>query len=73
MAGLSKLCRTFETISDMVEAFHAQALTLHGMIGGVSDQVIAGTHLLVALGKAPNTTGIGLDKAGVAVTPAGYV
>jgi pyruvate/2-oxoglutarate dehydrogenase complex dihydrolipoamide dehydrogenase (E3) component len=34
----------------------------------VSARMLEGTHLLVATGRAPNTTGIGLDLAGVAVT-----
>jgi len=32
-----------------------------------------GTHLLVATGRAPNTDGIGLDAAGVKLTPKGHV
>ncbi|MCU1263397.1 MAG: FAD-dependent pyridine nucleotide-disulfide oxidoreductase [Bryobacterales bacterium] len=34
---------------------------------------LTGTHLLVATGRTPNTDGIGLEKAGVALTPRGYV
>ena len=48
------------------------AVALHATIDGV-EQAISGTHLLVALGKAPNTAGIGLDRAGVALTASGYV
>jgi pyruvate/2-oxoglutarate dehydrogenase complex dihydrolipoamide dehydrogenase (E3) component len=33
----------------------------------------AGTDLLVAVGRTPNTAGIGLDRAGVELTAAGYV
>jgi len=50
-----------------------ERVALHGTVGGAAGQVIEGSHLLVALGKEPNTKGIGLDTAGVAVTPAGYV
>ena len=32
-----------------------------------------GTHLLVATGRTPNTAGIGLEKAGVALTPKGFI
>jgi pyruvate/2-oxoglutarate dehydrogenase complex dihydrolipoamide dehydrogenase (E3) component len=34
---------------------------------------LQGTHLLVATGRTPNTDGIGLDTAGVMVTPKGHV
>lgn len=34
---------------------------------------LTGTHLLVAAGRTPNTDGIGLEKAGVALTPRGHV
>ena len=49
-----------------------EAVSLHAAVAGV-ERTISGTHLLVALGKAPNTVGIGLDRAGVALTEAGYV
>jgi len=49
-----------------------EAVSLHAAVAGV-ERTISGTHLLVALGKAPNTVGIGLDHAGVALTEAGYV
>jgi len=34
---------------------------------------LQGTHLLVATGRTPNTDGIGLDIAGVKLTPEGHV
>ncbi|MGV0645809.1 FAD-containing oxidoreductase [Mycolicibacterium sp. XJ879] len=34
---------------------------------------IAGTHLLVAVGRTPNTDDLGLDKAGVATDDRGYI
>ena len=34
---------------------------------------VTGTDLLVAVGRTPNTAGIGLDQAGVELTGAGYV
>jgi pyruvate/2-oxoglutarate dehydrogenase complex dihydrolipoamide dehydrogenase (E3) component len=34
---------------------------------------IAGTHLLVAVGRRPNTDDLGLDKAGVATDSRGYI
>jgi pyruvate/2-oxoglutarate dehydrogenase complex dihydrolipoamide dehydrogenase (E3) component len=37
------------------------------------ERSIAGSDLLVALGRTPNTAGIGLDVAGVALDPRGYI
>jgi pyruvate/2-oxoglutarate dehydrogenase complex dihydrolipoamide dehydrogenase (E3) component len=34
---------------------------------------IAGSHLLLAVGRQPNTSDLGLDKAGVATDPRGYI
>jgi pyruvate/2-oxoglutarate dehydrogenase complex dihydrolipoamide dehydrogenase (E3) component len=34
---------------------------------------IVGSHLLVAVGRTPNTDDLGLDKAGVATGPSGYI
>jgi pyruvate/2-oxoglutarate dehydrogenase complex dihydrolipoamide dehydrogenase (E3) component len=45
---------------------------LHAMIRG-TEKIIEGSHLLVALGKTPNTNGIGLERAGIKLTPSGYV
>src|SRR5580658_9377800 len=43
--------------------------------GLVSDQAseIRGSHLLLAIGRRPNTADLGLDKAGVATDSRGYV
>jgi pyruvate/2-oxoglutarate dehydrogenase complex dihydrolipoamide dehydrogenase (E3) component len=38
-----------------------------------ADLVLQGTHLLAAGGRTPNTSGIGLDVAGVETTDRGYV
>ena len=40
---------------------------------GTESGVIGGTHLLVALGRTPNTSAIGLDLAGVELTAPGYI
>jgi pyruvate/2-oxoglutarate dehydrogenase complex dihydrolipoamide dehydrogenase (E3) component len=37
------------------------------------DRSIAGSHLLLAVGRHPNTDDLGLDKAGVAVDARGYI
>jgi pyruvate/2-oxoglutarate dehydrogenase complex dihydrolipoamide dehydrogenase (E3) component len=34
---------------------------------------VEGTHLLVAIGRRPNTDDLGLDRAGVKVDPRGYI
>jgi pyruvate/2-oxoglutarate dehydrogenase complex dihydrolipoamide dehydrogenase (E3) component len=37
------------------------------------DQTVHGSDILVATGRTPNTSGIGLELAGVALDPRGYV
>ena len=37
------------------------------------EQTLEGSHLLVAAGRVPNTEGIGLEVAGVALTERGYI
>jgi pyruvate/2-oxoglutarate dehydrogenase complex dihydrolipoamide dehydrogenase (E3) component len=39
---------------------------------GTGSQVV-GSHLLLAIGRRPNTDDLGLDKAGVATDPRGYI
>jgi len=43
------------------------------LIQGGSELILEGTHLLVAIGRTPNTAGIGLELAGVELTDAGYI
>ncbi len=38
-----------------------------------ADNTVAGTHLLVATGRTPNTEGLGLELAGVELTDRGYI
>ena len=40
---------------------------------GAGEELIQATHILVAAGRTPNTDGIGLDKAGIELTPSGHV
>jgi pyruvate/2-oxoglutarate dehydrogenase complex dihydrolipoamide dehydrogenase (E3) component len=47
-------------------------VALHATIDGMQ-KIVEGSHLLIALGKTPNTTGIGLERAGIELTPSGYV
>jgi pyruvate/2-oxoglutarate dehydrogenase complex dihydrolipoamide dehydrogenase (E3) component len=41
--------------------------------GGNGTRTVEGTDILVAVGRTPNTTGIGLEKAGVEVTEKGHI
>jgi dihydrolipoamide dehydrogenase len=36
-------------------------------------RVVEGSHVLIAVGAVPSTSGIGLEEAGVAVSPSGHV
>src|SRR5215472_9998058 len=38
-----------------------------------TEKTLAGTHLLVATGRTPNTEGLGLELAGVELTDRGYI
>jgi pyruvate/2-oxoglutarate dehydrogenase complex dihydrolipoamide dehydrogenase (E3) component len=38
-----------------------------------AEQTVAGSHILVATGRTPNTAGIGLDVAGVELDARGYI
>lgn len=55
-----------------VEGVSGQTVRLH-LSQGQSTETIEGTHLLVATGRAPNTSGIGLELTGVELTHDGHV
>jgi len=40
---------------------------------GNGNRTLEGTDILVAIGRTPNTTGIGLEKAGIEVTEKGHI
>jgi len=40
---------------------------------GAQEQSIVGSHLLLAVGRRPNTDDLGLDRAGVAIDARGYI
>ncbi|MDB5310171.1 MAG: merA [Gemmataceae bacterium] len=61
-----------DTALDRVTGTSGRAVQLHGTRGGAG-AVIEGSHLLVAAGRTPNTGGVGLDVAGVALDARGYV
>ena len=52
-----------------VSGTSGQSVTVHLSSG----QTVEGSHLLVATGRTPNTAGIGLELAGVELTPPGYI
>ena len=56
----------------LVEGVSGQSVKLH-IAQGDSNRVIEGTDLLVAAGRTPNTEGLGLELAGVALTERGYI
>ena len=51
---------------------HAQGIAV-GAACGVDQPVIVGSHVLLAVGRRPNTDGLGLDKAGIATDARGYI
>lgn len=59
----------------------AECIELHGRAGEISVVAkcakpgldVRGTHLLLAVGRRPNTDALGLDKAGVATDAHGYI
>jgi len=55
-----------------VEGQSGKAVKIYAVQAG-SEIVLAGTHILVATGRTPNTDGIGLELAGVATTDRGYI
>jgi len=57
---------------DGVEGRSGESVTVRVTQGG-SEKILEGTDLLVATGRTPNTSGIGLEKAGVELTERGYI
>ena len=76
--GLEEMCRD-EGIHVVTNAKVTQVKGKSGewvrLLGtrGEAELNVEGTHLLVAGGRTPNTSGIGLDKAGVETTERGHV
>lgn len=55
---------------------HAEGVVLDLKSAGVSKKAhkkVTGSHLLLALGRVPNTDDLGLDTAGVAIDEHGYI
>jgi len=57
---------------DIAVAPHEQGVQLAFSQNGTR-QSLAGSHLLLAIGRAPNTQDLGLDKAGVKTDARGYI
>lgn len=55
-----------------VSGVSGEAVTVTYQQDGLS-KTIEGSHLLVATGRTPNTSGIGLEAAGVELTDRGYI
>jgi pyruvate/2-oxoglutarate dehydrogenase complex dihydrolipoamide dehydrogenase (E3) component len=57
---------------ERVEGLNDRSVTVTVRVGS-EQRKIEGSHLLVAVGRVPNTAGIGLEKAGVALTGRGFI
>jgi pyruvate/2-oxoglutarate dehydrogenase complex dihydrolipoamide dehydrogenase (E3) component len=60
------------THSSRVEGVSGEEVRVHANNGPV-ERIIEGTHLLVSVGRTPNTKGIGLEQAGVELDARGYI
>jgi pyruvate/2-oxoglutarate dehydrogenase complex dihydrolipoamide dehydrogenase (E3) component len=54
------------------EGTSGESVTLRYIKGG-AENTIEGSHSLVAAGRTPNTSGIGLDEIGIEFSPGGYI
>ncbi|HEX3799706.1 MAG TPA: FAD-dependent oxidoreductase [Verrucomicrobiae bacterium] len=76
--SLHEICKDegIEVVTDAritrVEGKSGESIKLHANRNG-AEIIIEATHLLVASGRTPNTSGIGLESAGVELTDRGYV
>jgi pyruvate/2-oxoglutarate dehydrogenase complex dihydrolipoamide dehydrogenase (E3) component len=57
-------CISFEPCGDKIAV---------GVHCGVGEPAVLGTHVLLAVGRKPNTDDLGLDKAGVKLDKRGYI
>jgi len=63
---------------DIAVRLNAECIRMHPRPDGVGvgigrDEVVEGSHVLVAVGRRPNTDDLGLDRAGVETNDAGYI
>jgi pyruvate/2-oxoglutarate dehydrogenase complex dihydrolipoamide dehydrogenase (E3) component len=54
-------------------ALNAHNVSVKGLGDTLNVHNISGTHLLVATGRVPNTDDLGLESAGIATDPHGYI
>ena len=54
-------------------SFERRGEAIAGVDCTSGDPAVAGTHVLLAVGRRPNTDDLGLDKAGVAMDKHGYI
>lgn len=57
---------------ERVSGLSGESVEVTVKVDGV-ERTLAGSHLLVATGRTPNTAGLGLESAGVELAPDGYV
>ena len=76
-----------EAVREMLEAegiqvrLNAKCISLAKRNSGIAVRIgcdegppeVVGTHILLAVGRSPNTNDLGLDRAGVATDPRGYI
>jgi pyruvate/2-oxoglutarate dehydrogenase complex dihydrolipoamide dehydrogenase (E3) component len=76
--ALHELCKdegievATNTVVKRVEGKSGESVRIHAVRNG-AEVLLEGTHLLVAAGRTPNTSGIGLELAGVETTERGFV
>lgn len=64
---------TFRLNSQTTKVEHQKGIVKVSISGPNGASEVAGTHLLVATGRRPNTDDLGLEKAGVETDKSGYV
>jgi pyruvate/2-oxoglutarate dehydrogenase complex dihydrolipoamide dehydrogenase (E3) component len=55
-----------------VEGLSGKGVRIHAK-DGPGERIVEGTHLLVSVGRTPNTNGIGLEQVGVELDARGYI
>ena len=63
----------FRLNSNPVKVEKQQGRVIVAIASGQRTEIIAGTHILAATGRRPNTEDLGLDKAGIALDSHGYI
>jgi pyruvate/2-oxoglutarate dehydrogenase complex dihydrolipoamide dehydrogenase (E3) component len=80
-ADVSDALREILVAEDIEIRLAAKCISLERAAGGVRVRLdctvgaptVAGTHVLLAVGRTPNTDDLGLDKAGIEVDSRGYI